>query len=878
MDNQINKTGFGVEPRPFVKKYYLRKDLERMTTYQLREICFEQRLAKSIISPLDKNELIRLIVRYRGLAENSLIKDNFDDGVTRIRDFLEKVKFSIDDKVIVKGPSTIVAYQGIRMDYLDDYTITYDEQFAQTNALLVGSNNSLCGIFNIERFGNNRNNLYITKSSDSFISQAENKHYDLYLFNKHSSEFLYQLYMGKENVVVPKDIKVCSISILDFQIKNPLDVETPLVIDFGTSTTSAAVKIDETAFHAVYSDIKSKFHDEDINYVSFIDTSKLEYEVLPIIPSVIGVIKIHDEDNIDLAFGYDALKVSNISLISEGFCIFYDIKRWVSDLEKSEELIDRNGARAFVPRKVLLSKFINYIIEISQQRFKSRFKRVILPFPVKQREQFFELISNMVTDGQEIQFDLLIDESVAVLYNTMNSLIKKEQFRDGSEYSALVLDFGGGTTNLSSCVFSITNQRVSYKIDINTSYENGDSDFGGNNLTFIIMQFLKIAIAQKLTTIDFITQNKIIEYFDKDIYRYIDEYGYDELYKLLELEYQKAEQIIPTKFKKFENDTKEDYFRVKNNFYFLFGLAEKIKHEVFNNLGISRICLSDVFYEHDYTTVMEVERWKLSYYNQDKLQNIRKFPEISINSYDVNCLLKGAVYNIFKRFLDRIYEDDEIFNYSIIKLNGLSCKMEIFRDALKEFVPGKIVQFKKQNKDSTDNYEMKLGLLRGMVNYITAKEYGFANFNTVNNIASLPYVITVDTHTGNEKTLIHSLDKYRKNGNISRSMDKLTLKLYLKDTDENTRCEYIYNCEYDDFVDITYEKLSEDYEEIILQEDTDSIVTGEVKFFVWADDDKWGFNVLSVLRNNESQLMMGKAKFFSFESDLWVKNFFDGLK
>lgn len=879
MSNQVNRMGMGSEARSFVKKYYLKRDLELMTTYQLREICFEQRLAKSIISPLDKDELMRLIMRYRGLEENSLIKDYNEDGVKRLDDLLNSVNISVDYTKKMKGPSTIIAYNGLRTDYLDNFLVSFDEQYAQTNALLIGANNELCGIFNLERFGINKDYLYLTRSANGFIKQAYNKHYSLYFLNKHLSELIYRVYSNPDENL-PNDMKIVAISILDFQIKIPLEVSTPLAIDFGSTATSAAISVDETIFHGIKNDIQSSFKEEDIHYVGFIDTSGDKYQVKPVIPSVVGVLSINDDQNIEYAFGYDALKISNLSLISEGFCIFHDIKRWISDIDKKEELTDRNGSRAYVPRRDIIARFMEYVLEISEQRFKCTFSRVVMPYPIKQKQQFEDLTYHIFNQYFGMEIEHVVDEGVAVLYNTIDSIIKKNNYVDGNEYSALILDCGGGTTDLSACTFTINNERISYNIDINSSYENGDSDFGGNNLTFIVMKYLKISLAKHMSAYNFVEPYDIIEGFDKDIYRYIDDYGIDELYKTLDEEYEKAENVIPTKFKNFEGDTKENYFRVKNNFYFLFEVAERVKTEFFNKISTLKIILTDVYDQYKEgkdVTVIQMDRWKLSYYNDKQLETIRKFPDMSINSYDIIYLLKGSVYNLFKRFLERIYDNDKLLDYSVIKLTGSSCKMEMFKDSLKEFVPGKIVQFKKQSKDATNNYELKLGVLKGIVNYVKAKEYGFANFNLSNNTASLPFVITVDTHTGNQKVLIHSLNKQSKKGNISRSMDKLTLKLYLRDTDDNVKCEYIYNCSYDDFAPVTYEEIEYDYGNIILQEDTDSVISGEVKFFVWADDDRWGFNVLSILRN-DGNLMLGKGKFFAFESELWVKNFFDGLK
>ena len=864
--------------RKYEKKYYLKKDLERMTTFQLREICFEQKLAKSIISPLDKEDLIRLIMRYRGLNENSLIREFSQEGIERIQNFLTSVSMSVEFNKDIKGPSIIVSYYGLRMDSIDDFSITYNEKFAQTNAILVSSDNKICGLFNIERCNNNKDYLYITKSNYSFVQQSENKNYNLYLFEKSTSEFLFNLYSGFE-FSAPSQIKVSSISILDLHVKQPFQTNSPIVIDFGTSNTSAGAVIDETIFASVKPDIKSDFTDGEINYVTFINDSNNKYLKTPIIPSVMGVVKIHDEYNIEYSYGYEALRISDISLISEDFCIFYDIKRWISDINKYEEITDRYGARVYVLRKQLIASYIKYILEISEQRFKSKFSRIVMPYPIKQREQFEDLTYNLFDENAGVYIELMIDESVATVYNTIDNIIKDDNYIEGEEYSALVLDCGGGTTNLSSCQFSILNERVSYKIDIISSYENGDSDFGGNNLTYIIMQFLKISIVKSLyKDTDLLDLNDIISSFDVDIFRYVDENSTKDLYLKLNEEYEKADKIMPTKFKNFENESKDVYFRIKNNFYFLFQLAERVKHEFFNNLSTLKIILCDVVDKNENNTIfMEIDRWKCSFMENNILIPVKKFNDIIITFYEVGNLIKGSVYGIFKRFFENLYEDDVLTEFSIIKLTGLSCKIDLFKDALKEFVPGKMVQFKRQNNDRSNSFELKLGVVKGMLNYIKSKEYGFSNFSIENNIASLPYLISVDTHTGNEKILIHSLDKHRKKGSISRSMDNLTVKLYLKDTDENTRCEYVYSCTYEDFNYITYEELEGSLGDIIEQHDTDSIIAEEVKFFVWANDEKWGFHVLPILRY-EGELMSGNNTFFSFENETWVKNFFDGLK
>ena len=63
----------------------------------------------------------------------------------------------------------------------------------------------------------------------------------------------------------------------------------------------------------------------------------------------------------------------------------------------------------------------------------------------------------------------------------------------------------------------------------------------------------------------------------------------------------------------------------------------------------------------------------------------------------------------------------------------------------------------------------------------------------------------------------------------------------------------------------------------ILQNESDSIEIGDVKFFVWAEQEEWGFQVVPVYCKMD-ELYLGKAEFFSFEIVYWVNSFFDGKK
>ena len=157
--------------------------------------------------------------------------------------------------------------------------------------------------------------------------------------------------------------------------------------------------------------------------------------------------------------------------------------------------------------------------------------------------------------------------------------------------------------------------------------------------------------------------------------------------------------------------------------------------------------------------------------------------------------------------------------------------------------------------------------------YLYAKNFGYADINIESKTPTLPYVLTAYTHTGEQKTLIKGRELNK--GFISRFMDRILLKLYLKDSHDKVKFEYDYQFNEEELEKANAEIIGEKFP--INQHETDNIENNEVKFFVWEEEELWGFYVLAILRKDE-ELYIGREKFFYFENDKWEENFFDGLK
>ncbi len=854
--------------------YYIREELELMTSYQLREICWKERIINGIQAPLDKDELILQIMRFRGRKDNLFILKSKEESIKRLENLLLTATIQSMPHSI-KGCAKIITYNGIEVGYFDHFTIGYRPELVDTNALLV-SGNKICAVFQVKQFRQDREWLYLTKSADISCEESPVRSYQLYCMDRLQSDWLYHLY-ETEYGTLPAHLRFYMVPVLDFRVRELLDINMPLAIDFGTSNTTAGTYLDSTYIENLDGDpVREVLRENEVNYVTYLIEEEGKTES-PVLPSVIGVTKIED-DKVDYVFGYQADRLFHMSYIDEGFCVFYDLKRWVSDAERLEELVDRSGHRCFVKRKDIIREYLNYVISCATQRFKCRFKSLHISAPVKQKKLFINLFKEILSEYQIEEEDML-DEGVAVLYNSISDLIETKRYKNDEELQALIIDCGGGTTDLSSCRFSINNQRVSYKIDIATSYENGDTDFGGNNLTFRILQLLKIALARQIGESDGYMKETIVERLGADIFRQVDSEGVKSVYRLLNQEYEKAEAVIPTRFKEYEHKSNNEYFAVKNNFYYLFGVAEQIKKVFYSKTDILRVAVSSVEIKENAVKCILVERFKLSVRESvtEYLSILKDIPTVYISINELNKLLQADIYGIVKRFIEASYENGELQEYSIMKLTGQSCKIDLFREALKEFIPGKVIASSRKNSNQAEDYELKLMCLDGAVKYIKDKRFGYADVRITNEPPAFPYVVTAITHTKEEKILIQSLDRKNIRGYISRNMADLTLQLYLKDTNGNLL--YKYNCLFSkaDFKPVEAEQIVEQYRGGIIQDDVDSIVDREFRCFILADEERWGFVVVPILRNDE-RLMLGPDQFYLFEIESWLMNFFDGTK
>lgn len=807
------------------KRTYKYSELERMTTFHLREICRKERLVIPAGLNDEREGLIRLIMRFRGQKEYRHIKNYCENGMERIQEFLGQYHILYLDVPKVNIPSTIVFYQDTEINELDGYQVQFEGEHYCGNLLLVDEELRVYTCFFLEETGGK---TYLFKGKDVAVSPlGKHQYYILYFPDMRVSEYLYDCYY-ENRVSAPGYMECVRIPLLDIQEKKITQVDLPLVIDFGSSNTTMGMCLPDGSVKMTR--VKDK----------------------TILPSIIGI-KGREDGEAEFLFGYDAQVMHRQNYRDEDIAVFYDMKRWISDADRIESVILKNGYKYQFSRKEMLRAYFDYLIGLARQQFKCSFTNIQLLAPIRQKEKFRRLFKELLP---EYTVNCELDEGMAVLFHSIFDLIKERKYAERRWYHALVIDCGGGTTDLTSGKFFIENNRVSYIINLETRYENGDTNFGGNNLTYRILQLLKLRIVEGL---GYLSQKPI----------FVDEMNGKAAYEDLESQYIQAEQWFPTCFKDYEEKSREQYFYVKNNYFYLFELAEQIKERFFQPEACYELRVSTEKGEGVF-----IDKWKLSLYLGGKFEYPDQPVEIYLYLNEIEALLKLDVYCLMEKFLDQKFENGDLAEYEMIKLTGQSCKSKLFLEALKQYVPGKRIQGTKKDDAGT---ELKMCCLKGALAYFHNCKLGYIKVNENYRVGSLPYEIMAYTHENQEKILIRSMDTEDHIGYISRFHIGNQLDLYLNDVSGKRLKTYYFEYNTAEFKKTTQEEIEKTYAETVIQEETDIILEGEMKFFVWISRQQWGFVILPILREQES-LYKGEEVFFDFEDDTWELNFFDGRK
>lgn len=505
-------------------------------------------------------------------------------------------------------------------------------------------------------------------------------------------------------------------------IKMGVETDKPLCIDFGTSNTTVGTYGINT--------------DNEVEVVKFVDVTVEPHNTnANMLPTVIYVDDCSDADNIKYLFGYEALKkIEQDEHYEFRASAFFEIKRWMTSPLSREEIKDNNNNKVIIERKKIIKAYIDYVIEKSEQFFGRRFAKIHFSAPVKLKSLFINTFKDLYKGEKNVLSESeSIDEAFAIVYNHIINIIDTEK-KSMENKSVLILDCGGGTTDLANCTFSYTkNESFTDVLEYTTKFENGNPNFGGNNITYRVMQLLKIKIASgfdksiKKDAMELIhkTEDEILDTIENITNKkaYNSDECSSEIYRNLVDEYNRCESIIPTKFSK---DLELDSYEIKcrkRNFYCMWRLAEKIKIEFFNTIKVQfDFCNQDikellVDSTNDYFYVSK---------GDSLVKEMNPLKNVTITNKDIERIICGDIYSLLYSLLkngdlsDENNKERKVENFDYYKLSGQSCKISMFKELLKEYIPGRKLRSYANKKEAINKKSetLKLECLQGCIKYI----------------------------------------------------------------------------------------------------------------------------------------------------------------
>jgi len=536
----------------------------------------------------------------------------------------------------------------------------------------------------------------------------------------------------------------------DLELQELETTKRTLCIDFGTSNTTAG---------------SYGIRDEQANEPEIVEFPDVDgITVRQMIPTLVYVDSCEDGQPVRYAFGYEARKRIAADHFESRAKVFHEIKSWMNDLERTEKIFDADGNNAEVRREDVIKAYLSHIISLSEQYFCKRFKALHFSAPVKLKDSFLSKMRQMFPGYSILRNESCLDEGVAIVYNHIAKRIK--DMGEGNTETVFVIDCGGGTTDLARCEYSYAAAAIGDGkkiLSVKTGFENGDSAFGGNNITYRILQLLKIKIDAYLRQQPNPDMLEILSDNEIDIMTKLDEppkgkniYDIkDELYKKFTEAYEGSEERIPTRYEDEKYRFPNDKSKMRRNYNYLWQMAESIKIEFYKSSSTVSV---DFAKEEDRNICIGGQEDYYLYTRGDWDAAMEKkmapLGNIRITIKEISRIICPDIYTLLSILLGK-YDNASLQDVNYYKLSGQSCNITLFHDLMKEFVPGRYIRRNSQSMSDEDRSEqMKLACIEGSIRYLMAKE--FSQIQPKFDMASpeMLYEVVEDLGDGNEKTAL----------------------------------------------------------------------------------------------------------------------------
>ena len=111
-------------------KLFYEEELRRKSYYEMYQIAIEERLVDIHLETPAREELIALLMKYRGVKENYCINQYNENGLVNIQELFDnKLGERIHHENRIRVPHKIILYKELDLMREDNYKIEISEDF-----------------------------------------------------------------------------------------------------------------------------------------------------------------------------------------------------------------------------------------------------------------------------------------------------------------------------------------------------------------------------------------------------------------------------------------------------------------------------------------------------------------------------------------------------------------------------------------------------------------------------------------------------------------------------------------------------------------------------------------------------------------------------
>lgn len=381
------------------------------------------------------------------------------------------------------------------------------------------------------------------------------------------------------------------------------------------------------------------------------------------IPFIIYVEKIEDNE-----IKYIYSKKTLIRMKSKNYehnnTIFLDINYLLKNSNEMIKIYDEFLNFKFIKKSEILKNYLLYI------------KEKIISYSKKKYSKF-----NLI--GVEYKNDEFktIDIKEILNYNIMKNI--KENSKP-----YLIINTTNNNMEISINKYNKIEREINYEFNIITQIIYRKK-FSKIQIIELILKYLK----HKICNIDY------IKYSKKEIINKINNNGYQQIIDDIKRNYDLLEDKFKTEYLKYKMQINEIYINSYKNYLILYEVSEYLFEKYLN-------------YEIKNYTIKEI------------LANLQindfEIRDFNIQLNDIEKIFIIEMYNLIYTYFNNVEILEILKNYQGINISGKILKTDIFYNLLKEYIPGRLINFEKENIDTykfliDTAYNMDLDLKFGRV-------------------------------------------------------------------------------------------------------------------------------------------------------------------